>query len=74
QLKIMSLLKRGVKITLNSDNPALFGYSLDDTIYRTAKEYSMNLHTLELLRKNSIDVSFTTPFEKEKLQELVENR
>lgn len=74
QLKIVSLLKRGVKITLNSDNPALFGYSLDDTIYRTAKEYSMNLRTLELLRKNSIDVSFTTPFEKEKLQELVENR
>jgi adenosine deaminase len=60
---IAEFLKRGVRVTLNSDDPAFFGASLLDE-YVLAKEHGLGRDEIVRLARNSFEASFATEKEK----------
>ncbi|MFA5902768.1 MAG: adenosine deaminase [Desulfobacula sp.] len=61
---ILSLLAKGLKVTVNSDDPAYFGGYLNENFMALHKELGMNKDQAVELAKNSFDACFLTPEEK----------
>jgi len=52
------LLNRGVKVTINSDDPAYFGGYLNQNYLETAQALDLSLDELKLIASHSIEASF----------------
>ena len=60
-------LEAGLMVTLNSDDPAMFGTSLQEEFLRAARCFELNRATLAALCRNAVDGSFLSEGEKQKL-------
>ncbi len=54
----LRLLDKGVKVTLNSDDPAYFGGYINDNYRELATKLNLSAANLELFAKNSLDARF----------------
>lgn len=59
------LLERGVKVTINADDPAFFGGSIADNYSATARALDMSIDQVVTIARNSLDASFGTSNQKE---------
>jgi adenosine deaminase len=55
---LKTLLDLGVKVTINSDDPAYFGGYIAKNYLETAKALGLSRRELELVAKNSLEASF----------------
>jgi aminodeoxyfutalosine deaminase len=63
----------GLTVTLNSDDPAMFGTSLEEEFVRAARSFSLSREQIVLLAENAIRWSFLPEDEKQPLlRELME--
>lgn len=64
---IVYLLRRGVLVTVNSDDPAYFGGYLDDVVHALRAQFDLTPAEVARLARNSIEASFAPRAEKERL-------
>lgn len=64
QHNLKTLLDQGVKITINSDDPAYFGGYLNQNYLETAQALKLNAQAAYRLARNSFEASFATQAEK----------
>ena len=58
---LADLLRSGVRVTVNSDDPAYFGGYLDDNVAAVRKALGLTEDEVRTLALNSIDASFAPP-------------
>ena len=63
---LKKMLKRGVKVTVNSDDPAYFGGYINQNFIETAQALDLNRAEIVQLAVNSFEASFLEPEQKEK--------
>ncbi len=69
-----AMLKAGLKVTLNSDDPSYFGGYIGDNYLAMAQAFDLDHKTMIKLAKNSIGASFASKQRKQRLLlELVEH-
>lgn len=74
ELKLDELLSRNVLVSVCSDDPAMFGYTLSDTLYRLAEECGLGMEELKKLQMNAIESAFgLTADERAKLSKIIED-
>jgi adenosine deaminase len=61
------LLRRGLLVTVNSDDPAYFGGYVDDNFDAIGESLGLGAPDLEALARNSIEASFLDPARKARL-------
>ena len=71
QHNIVELLRRGLCVTINSDDPAYFGGYMTDNFLAVAAAHSMNTREIAQFTFNAIDASFTSKHEKQRLEAMV---
>ncbi len=64
-------LAAGLTVTLNSDDPAMFGTSLQEEFVRAAQAFNLSRETLTQLSRNAVDASFLSEGRKQILRENV---
>jgi adenosine deaminase len=64
---ILDLLDRGIKVTVNSDDPAYFGGYINDNFYALHLDLQMDQHQAVQLARNSFDASFADHEEKKRM-------
>ena len=60
-------LEAGLVVTLNSDDPAMFGTSLQEEFLRSARCFGLGRETLIAMCRNAVNASFLDPQEKQAL-------
>lgn len=63
---LKKLLQRGVKVTINSDDPAYFGGYANQNYLETAEALDLSAEELKTLAINSFEASFLSPAQKQK--------
>lgn len=63
--EIIELLDKGVKITINSDDPAYFRSYVSDDIYALSSKYNLTQEQVVQLVKNAFSIAWITPDKKE---------
>jgi adenine deaminase len=58
---LKKMLQRGVKVTINSDDPAYFGGYMNENFIQTAKALGLSLQEIKALAINSFEASFLDP-------------
>ncbi|ETN43013.1 adenosine deaminase [Cyphellophora europaea CBS 101466] len=70
---MLALLRQGVKVTVNSDDPAYFRAYLNENILKMARETDVTRRELVLLQRNAFHISWISTWQRQKLlQELEE--
>ncbi|HET8871987.1 MAG TPA: adenosine deaminase [Aquabacterium sp.] len=64
QHNLKTLLDQGVKITINSDDPAYFGGYLNQNYLETAQALNLDAQDAYRLARNSFEASFASPRQK----------
>ena len=64
--EIKQLLRDGVKVSINSDDPAYFRAYLNENIEFIAEEMSLTRQDIGKLQKNAFETSWVSPEEKSK--------
>ena len=72
QHNVLSLLDQGLKVTINSDDPAYFGGYLNENYQALADDLAMSKSQAKALAINSFNASFLPDEEKARLVKLVE--
>ena len=62
-------LKEGLVVTLNSDDPAMFGTSLEEEFLQVARCFGLTRQSLVGLCRNAVQASFLSAEDKRKLEE-----
>ncbi|MBO0479977.1 adenosine deaminase [Vagococcus fluvialis] len=62
--EIIELLEQGVKVTVNSDDPAYFQSYISDDLFTLATKYDMTREQIVQLAKNSFEISWISEEEK----------
>lgn len=70
QHNIVELLRRGVLVTINSDDPAYFGGYMTDNFLAVAEAHPMTRIEIAQFTLNAIEASFITDREKERFKEI----
>lgn len=70
--EIIELLEQGVKVTVNSDDPAYFQSYISDDLFALATKYDMTKEQVVQLAKNSFEISWITEEEKKQYIEMIE--
>lgn len=70
---IVELLRQGVCVTINSDDPAYFGGYMNDNFIAVANAHSMSKQEIAQFSLNAIEASFITRTEKQALVQRVNN-
>ena len=65
---IIDLHKRGVCVTINSDDPAYFGGYLDENYVAVAEAFGLEARDLIALTQNSFEAAFVENERKKELQ------
>lgn len=71
QHNIVELLRRGLCVTINSDDPAYFGGYMTDNFLAVAAAHSMSTREISQFTFNAIEASFTSAREKQRLETIV---
>lgn len=71
QHPVPKMLKAGLKVTINSDDPAYFGGYVNDNYVALAKACELSVWDFVALAKNSFDAAFINPTQKTALKEKV---
>lgn len=58
---LKKMLQRGVKVTINSDDPAYFGGYMNENFIQTAKALNLSREEIKQLAINSFEASFLDP-------------
>ncbi len=66
------LLEAGLVVTLNSDDPAMFGTSLQEEILRAARSFDLSRAAVVGLCRNAVEASFLSRDDKQRLQERID--
>lgn len=66
---IVELLRRGLCVTINSDDPAYFGGYMTDNFLAVAESHALSQEELALFTRNAINASFVSEAEKRVLRE-----
>ncbi len=67
ELGLRTLLREGILLSVNSDDPELFHTSLSETLFETAKAYGWGMEEIHLLMKNAVRSAFLPEREKYQL-------
>ncbi|MBO4233310.1 adenosine deaminase [Riemerella anatipestifer] len=70
---LKKMLELGLKVTVNSDDPAYFGGYLNENFIQTANALDLNQNDIKTLVSNSFKYSFLPESEKQKYLSQVEN-
>lgn len=68
---IVDLLRQGLCVTINSDDPAYFGGYMTDNFMAVAEALPVSLEELQAFSLNAIEASFISDEEKQRLVDLV---
>ncbi|MBI2666056.1 adenosine deaminase [Candidatus Woesearchaeota archaeon] len=68
QLGIPQLLAEGILVSVNSDDPAMFGYTLTDTLCELAGEEKLTLADVMKLQQNALEMAFLDEEERKKIE------
>ena len=71
QHNIVDLLRRGLCVTINSDDPAYFGGYMAENFLAVAEAHSMTTQEIAQFSFNSIAASFISKYEKQRLEAIV---
>ena len=71
QHNIVNLLRRGLCVTINSDDPAYFGGYMTDNFLALAEAHSLSIEEIAQFSFNAIAASFTAEDEKQRLVAIV---
>ncbi|WP_125568542.1 adenosine deaminase [Companilactobacillus insicii] len=63
--EVVELMKQGVKVSINSDDPAYFGGYIGDNYEAIAEKYNLTAEQLVIFAKNSFETSWISDFQKE---------
>lgn len=63
--EIKELLRKGVKVTVNSDDPAYFQSYISDDMFTLATAYELTIDDVIVLAKNSFDIAWISEEEKQ---------
>ena len=72
QHNVVELLRQGLCVTLNSDDPAYFGGYMNDNFLALAAAHTMSREEITRFSLNAIDASFTSDERKQELVARVE--
>ena len=72
QHNIVDLLRRGLCVTINSDDPAFFGGYMNANFHAVADAHTMTLDEVAQFTLNGIEASFISDNEKAQLAALVD--
>lgn len=64
---LKALLRRGLCVTVNSDDPAYFGGYIGENFQATARALELSLDDIEQLARNAVQAAFVEPDRREKL-------
>lgn len=64
ECNLKRMLERGVKVTINSDDPAFFGGYISENYRATADALNLSMDQIVLIARNSLEASFGTLEEK----------
>ena len=67
QHNIVELLRQGMKVTINSDDPAYFGGYMTDNFLAVAQSHTLTNSELAQFTRNAIEASFVSEVEKQVL-------
>lgn len=70
--EIKELLHKGVKVTVNSDDPAYFQSYISDDMYALAKHVDLTQDDIVQLVKNSFDIAWMDEADKQRYKEKVD--
>ena len=65
--EIVGLLRSGVKVTVNSDDPAYFGGYVTENLLALARAAELSETDLVQLQRNALEVSWLAPFRRDRL-------
>jgi adenosine deaminase len=68
QHNVVDLLRRGLCVTLNSDDPAYFGGYMNDNFLALAAAHSLSREEIAQFSFNAIEASFANPSRKQQLE------
>lgn len=71
EINIKKLFREGILVSINSDDPGMFGYTLTDSIYRLSKESKTDFNEIKKLEINAALTSFLRHNEKKALIEKI---
>jgi adenosine deaminase len=74
EIPIRRMLDEGLRVTINSDDPAYFGGYLDDNLRSVEDAFSLTDADLDRLCENSIAASFLPDHEKAELRQRLTGR
>ena len=69
---LKEMMDRGIKVTVNSDDPAYFGGYLNDNYFAVAEALQLSKEEIVTLVKNSFEASFISDGEKRAFLKKVE--
>lgn len=69
--EIIELLEQGVKVTVNSDDPAYFQSYVSDDLFALANKYDLTKEQIVQLAKNSFEISWISETEKAQYLEMI---
>jgi adenosine deaminase len=72
QHNIVALLRQGLCVTINSDDPAYFGGYMTDNFLAVNNAHSLTRAELALFTFNAIEASFISPDEKQRLTKVTQ--
>jgi len=72
QHNIVTLLRKGVRVTINSDDPAYFGGYMTDNFLAVNNAHLINKTEITQFTLNAIDASFISTNEKNRLRDLTQ--
>lgn len=73
QHNIVSLLRKGACVTINSDDPSYFGGYMTDNFLAVANSHPLNKNEIAQFTFNAIEASFIDEAEKVRLREITES-
>ena len=68
-----ALFRKGAKVTLNSDDPAMFGTNITDELLLLYQRLDYTVQELLVITKNAIDVSFMPLEDKKSFTYIIDN-
>ena len=71
--EIKDLLRKGVKVTINSDDPAYFQSYISDDMFALSKHVGLTQEDVVLLAKNAFDVAWIDEAQRKQYKQEVDN-
>ena len=68
---VMDFIKGGIKVTINTDDPAIEGTTLPQEFEYLKNSFGLTQKQVRLLCNNAIDAAFTSEQTKQKLRQII---